>query len=108
MLSTGDGCRASALTWLIFDMMRFAVRGDNAGQLFAIREQTASCYNVAHLQLKFKATQGKCEIPLGSSVVAIWSFFFPSECWRRNVSAVTAAAVTTESDEHQHRAEAQL
>lgn len=51
MLSTGDGCRASALTWLIFDMMRFAVRGDNAGQLFAIREQTASCYNVARLQL---------------------------------------------------------
>lgn len=106
MLSTGDGCRASALTWLIFDMMRFAVRGDNAGQLFTIREQTASCYDVAHLQLKSKATQGKCEIPLSSSVVAIWSFF-PSECWRRNVSAVTAA-VTAESDEHQHRAEAQL
>lgn len=75
MLSTGDGCRASALTWLIFDMMRFAVRGDNAGQLFTIREQTASCYDVAHLQLKSKATQGKCEIPLSSSVVAIWSFF---------------------------------
>lgn len=75
MLSTGDGCRASALTWLIFDMVRFAVRGDNAGQLFTIREQTASCYDVAHLQLKSKATQGKCEIPLSSSVVAIWSFF---------------------------------
>lgn len=49
MLSTGDGCRASALTWLIFDMMRFAVRGDNAGQLFTIREQTASCYTTLHI-----------------------------------------------------------